>query len=155
MSTFSLSTEGNYNNKTPVVLDDMSILTESLLLTNSDNNDDIIIADEVDISADVANNSNHNNIIPNVRMGKYRSTCPPRFIPEVARNMTWNDPFYLNDHDVIAVFDMNANMSAGRLLSWPGICYFLLGIFVLWWSYDDFFTLFECICGSYWHSYGY
>jgi hypothetical protein len=28
-------------------------------------------------------------------------------IPEAARNITWNDPFYENNPDIIAAFDIN------------------------------------------------
>ena len=41
--------------------------------------------------------------------------------------MSWNDPFYINDNEVIAVFDLNPNMRCGRSLSWPGFCYILVG----------------------------
>ena len=143
MSTFSMSSNGknhNHNVSTVVPDDDVSILTESLLPITNYN--DTVIPDQratADDAFDTTtnNNNNNNNNISSfetplaVQTRKYHSTCPPRFIPEVARNMSWNDPFYVNDNEVIAVFDLHPNMSCGRLLSWPGFCYIAFGGFFI------------------------
>ena len=116
---------------------DVSILTESLLPINS-NNDEAITPNQIAFGVDITNTSKENNTTTGlvavaetavvIRSGmQHYSTCPSRFIPEVARSMSWNDPFYINDNEVIAVFDLNPNMRCGRLLSWPGLCFNLIG----------------------------
>jgi hypothetical protein len=37
----------------------------------------------------------------------YRSLCDPDEIPDEARDVTWYDPFYKNDSNIIAAFDMD------------------------------------------------
>ena len=39
----------------------------------------------------------------------YRSICDPDEIPDVARDVTWYDPFYENDSNIIAAFDIDQN----------------------------------------------
>ena len=131
MSTFSMSSNGknhNHNVSTVVPEDDVSILTESLLPITNYN--DIVIPDQRATAVDAVDMINDISSFDTplaVQTVKYHSTCPPRFIPEVARNMSWNDPFYVNDNEVIAVFDLHPNMSCGRLLSWPGFCCIVFG----------------------------
>jgi hypothetical protein len=37
----------------------------------------------------------------------YQSICNPSSIPDVARDVTWYDPFYENDSNIIAAFDID------------------------------------------------
>jgi hypothetical protein len=42
-----------------------------------------------------------------IQTGRYKSKCHPRYIPEVAKDISWNDPFYENENDIIVAFDVN------------------------------------------------
>jgi hypothetical protein len=41
------------------------------------------------------------------RVRRFRTKCTHAVVPDIARNFTWNDPFYENDADVIAAFDLD------------------------------------------------
>ena len=143
-------------NISSVAPDDVSILTGSLLpISPIRNYDDAITSKQITFGVEMTNTAIYTTAgtvaetVPpaTVWTGRYHSTCPSRFIPELARNMSWNDPFYTNDNDVIAVFDLNPATSCGRLLSWPGFCYIFVGgliVLQILDFYDDylFYSLF-------------
>ena len=149
ISTFSMSSNGN-NNVSSVEPDDMAILVERLLPNGSD--DDTAVPDQIATAVDPGKTNNTTVAVDSprvVRAGTYHSTCPPRFIPEAARNMSWNDPFYVDDNEVIAVFDLNANMSCGRLLSWPGFFYVVFGGYLIFGLLSNF-EIFDSLITVYW-----
>lgn len=49
--------------------------------------------------------ADHNEEVANRK--EYHSVCDPDEIPDVARAVTWYDPFYENDSNVIAAFDID------------------------------------------------
>ncbi len=63
----------------------------------------------------------------------YRSICDPDEIPDVARDVTWNDPFYKNDSNIIAAFDIDQSkieeyMEASKILY---VVTFIFGLVLL------------------------
>jgi hypothetical protein len=54
-------------------------------------------------------------------------------IPDAARTITWNDPLYENNPDIIAVFDINSK-TLGDMYEWQGllagVCLLLLMFFI-------------------------
>jgi hypothetical protein len=41
-----------------------------------------------------------------IQTGRYKSKCHPRYIPDIAKDVSWDDPFYENETDAIAAFDV-------------------------------------------------
>jgi hypothetical protein len=59
--------------------------------------------------------------------GRYKSKCHPRDIPDVAKDMSWNTPFYESEHDIIVAFDLDSRMiHEVVLLSVRGLVLFLV-----------------------------
>jgi hypothetical protein len=42
-------------------------------------------------------------------------------VPDAARTITWNDPFYENNPEIVAAFDIDSN-KLGEIYEWRGLC---------------------------------
>jgi hypothetical protein len=79
-------------------------------------------------------------------MGIYRSKCPIDEIPEIARGLTWNDPFYdpidpsdCTSTDIIAAFDLDRTLydrSTYEIFKWfiliPIFSLICLPLYLIW-----------------------
>jgi hypothetical protein len=133
--------------------------TSALLLHNNVNNNDPK-AQTLSIDDFTNNNDNSDNsavlgmeilspvedaIVTSPERKKYHSICNVDDIPTIARDVTWNDPFYQNDKNVIAAFDIDQNQVEQYLENTKKYYYMILITFIGVMFYSVLIAIFICI----------
>ena len=88
----------------PVRDDESAVVVATL----RDGNDDVRVRDNRAITGTISDHpSSSSKSSSSHRHVLYRSLCDPDVIPDEARDVTWYDPFFKNDSNIIAAFDMD------------------------------------------------